>query len=79
MQTVIDQIKPNEIWRHYKNKDYRILTLSCDSENLSWYVVYETLYDNNISKIWHRPLEMFLGTVEINGKNIPRFTRIKTI
>lgn len=78
MQTLIDQIKPGEIWRHYKNKDYHILAVSCHSEDLSWYVVYETLYDNPVSKIWHRPLEMFLGNVEIDGKIIPRFTRVKT-
>lgn len=76
MQSRIDQIKPGDMWRHYKNKDYRIIAVSCHSEDLSWYVVYEALYDNPVSKIWHRPLEMFLGTVEIDGVAIPRFKRI---
>src|SRR5260221_10346364 len=57
MQT---QVQPGQIWRHYKNKDYRIITISCYSEDLKWYVVYEALYDNPVSKIWHRPLDMFL-------------------
>lgn len=35
MQTLIDQIKPNEIWQHYKGKQYRILALSRCSENLT--------------------------------------------
>jgi len=76
MQTLIEQIKPGDIWRHYKNKDYRIITVSCNTEDLTWYVVYEALYDNAVSKIWHRPIEMFLETIEIDGTNVPRFTRI---
>jgi len=44
MQAIANQIQPNQIWRHYKNKDYRIITLSCNTEDLTWYVVYEALY-----------------------------------
>jgi len=76
MQTLIEQIKAGDIWRHYKNKDYRIITVSCNTEDLTWYVVYEALYDNAVSKIWHRPLEMFLETIEIDGTNVPRFTHV---
>ena len=70
-------IEPGQIWRHYKNKDYRILVVSCHSEDLTWYVVYEALYDNQVSKIWHRPLDMFLGTVYVNNEVKPRFQRIQ--
>jgi hypothetical protein len=76
MHGLINKIKPGEIWRHYKNKDYRIIAVSCNTEDLTWSVVYEALYDNNVSKIWHRPLEIFLEEVEIDGTNVPRFTRI---
>jgi len=75
MHMLIDQIKPHDIWQHYKGGHYRIIALSCHSEDLTWYVVYETLYDNNISRIWHRPLEIFLGTLELDGQTIPRFVR----
>jgi hypothetical protein len=71
------QIQPNQIWRHYKNKDYRIIAISRHTEDLTWYVVYEALYDNEISKIWHRPLDMFLETVEIDGEIMPRFRQIQ--
>lgn len=77
MNQLHNQIKSNQIWRHYKNKDYRIITISCDAESLKWYVVYEALYDNDISKIWHRPLEMFLESVEIDGKMVPRFRKVE--
>lgn len=71
------KIQPGQIWRHYKNKDYRILGVSCHSEELTWYVVYEALYDNEISRVWHRPLDMFLETIHINNQIQPRFQRIK--
>jgi hypothetical protein len=77
MQNLIKQIKTGDIWQHYKGKQYRILAASCHSEDLSWYVVYETLYDNPVSRIWHRPLEMFLGTLGVDGAIVPRFTRVE--
>lgn len=77
MQSPTDIIKPHQVWRHYKNKDYRIIAISCNTEDLTWYVVYEALYNNNISQIWHRPLEMFLETIEIDGIMTPRFTHIE--
>ena len=77
MNASIDQIKPNQIWRHYKGNDYRVIALSCHSEDLTWYVVYETLYENSVSKVWHRPLEIFLGTVELDGLIVPRFKCIE--
>ena len=73
----MNHIQPGQIWRHYKNKDYRIIAISCHSEDLTWYVVYEVLHDNDVSKIWHRPLDMFLGTIEIDGEIVPRFKHIE--
>jgi len=77
MHSLTNHINPGEIWRHYKNKDYRIIAISCNTEDLTWYVVYEALYDNEVSKIWHRPLEMFLEDIEIEGKRVPRFVRVE--
>ena len=77
MQTLINKIQPNQVWRHYKNKDYRIIAISCCTESLTWYVVYEALYENSISQIWHRPLDMFLETIEIDGIITPRFKHIE--
>jgi hypothetical protein len=76
MQAINNHINPGQIWRHYKNKDYRIIAISLHTEDLTWYVVYEALYDNEVSQIWHRPLEMFLEEVEIDGTFVPRFTKI---
>ena len=73
----MEQIKFGDIWRHYKGNEYRILGISCHSEDLSWYVVYETLYDNPVSNVWHRPMDMFLSMVEVDGKTIPRFSFVR--
>lgn len=63
------------IYEHYKNPEhhYRVLGVAKHSETMEDMVVYEVLYENEISKLWVRPLEMFLGDVEIDGKAIPRF------
>ncbi|MBQ2412921.1 MAG: DUF1653 domain-containing protein, partial [Anaerotignum sp.] len=41
------------------------------SETLEEMVVYQQLYGEE--GVWVRPLEMFLETVEVDGKIIPRF------
>lgn len=47
-------------YEHYKGKLYKVLYVSRNVDDLSWWVVYEALYDNKVSKIWHRKLEDFL-------------------
>lgn len=63
------------VYEHYKGngKRYRVIGVAKHSETLEDMVVYEVLYENEISKLWVRPLKMFLGEVEIDGKRIPRF------
>lgn len=76
MQHLISRVKPQQIWQHYKGQQYRIIAVSCHTEDLTWYVFYETLYDNAVSNIWHRPLAMFLESVEIDGRRVPRFVHV---
>ena len=52
---------------------YRVLGVAKNSETLEELVVYEALYDNPTSKLWVRPINMFLEEVEIKGKKVPRF------
>ncbi|MBR1429395.1 MAG: DUF1653 domain-containing protein [Rickettsiales bacterium] len=61
------------IYQHHKGMKYRVLCVAKHSETLEDLVVYEALYDNKVSKIWVRPLEMFLEKIEKNGKLINRF------
>jgi hypothetical protein len=39
-------------------------------------VIYEALYENKLSKLWARPLSLFTGTVEVNGKEMERFKHL---
>lgn len=51
------------LYKHYKNKMYRVLDRAKHSEDLSWYVVYKTLYNNELAKVWIRLESMFLEKV----------------
>ncbi|MFH1145906.1 MAG: DUF1653 domain-containing protein [bacterium] len=68
---------PLGTYRHYKGNLYKVIAIAKHSETLEDMVVYETLYDNPVSKLWVRPLTMFTGEVEVNGQKQPRFTLIK--
>ncbi|MGE5042020.1 MAG: DUF1653 domain-containing protein [Candidatus Levyibacteriota bacterium] len=69
-------VKPG-IYQHYKNhKFYKVLAVAKHSETLEDLVVYEAQYDNPVSKVWVRPLKMFLERVEYEGKMVPRFKYI---
>lgn len=70
---MVENLELGGVYKHYKGQKYLVLTLSKNSEDLSWWVVYQALYENEESPIWHRPLEMFCGTVEVDGKQVPRF------
>jgi hypothetical protein len=64
-------------YQHLKSgKLYRVIGVAKHSETLEDLVIYESLYDNSVSKLWARPLKMFLEKVEVNGKIVPRFIYI---
>ncbi len=67
-------IKPG-IYRHYKNKDYKVIYCATHTETNENLVVYQALYDTR--RIWVRPKKMFIEDVEVNGKMIPRFRFIR--
>ncbi len=61
-------------YQHSKTGNYyRVVAVAKHSETLEELVVYEALYNNPISRIWVRPLKMFLEKVAIGGKKVPRF------
>jgi len=61
------------IYKHYKGNLYRVHAIAKHSETLEDLVVYEALYENELSRFWVRPIEMFEGEVEIDGKKMKRF------
>ena len=62
-------------YEHYKGKPYRVLAVAKHSETLEEMVVYQQLYREE--GVGVRPLGMFLETVEVEGKIIPRFRYIE--
>ncbi len=64
------------IYRHYKNKLYKVLDTATHSETLEQFVVYQPLYGEG--KMWIRPEEMFNEEVEIEGEMVKRFEFIQS-
>jgi len=62
------------LYRHYKGNDYRVVGLARHSETLEPLVVYQALYGER--GLWVRPAAMFVETIVLDGKRVPRFARI---
>lgn len=57
------------IYRHYKNKDYKVFFIAKNSETGQ----EEVIYEDSHKQIWARPKEMFFSKVEVDGKKVNRF------
>lgn len=64
-------------YRHYKGKEYQLLTLARHSETLEPMAVYQALYGEG--DVWVRPARMFVEIVMKGGKSFPRFVRMGEI
>jgi hypothetical protein len=63
-------------YQHYKGKFYEVIGIAKHSETLEEFVVYKALYDSKEfgkNALWIRPKKMFLESVNVNGKKVPRF------
>ncbi len=62
------------LYKHSKSGNlYKVIGVSKHSETLEDLVVYESQYDNPVSKIWVRPAKMFSDLVLVEGSYVPRF------
>lgn len=71
-------IKPGQIYKHYKGDKYKILSLAKHTETEELLIVYERLTDivHDGWRIWARPASMFLENINKDGCNGPRFEYI---
>lgn len=75
-EALMAMVPSDAIFRHYKGKLYKIIQIGRHTEEHSLQVVYQALYQTETYgdlPIWIRPLKMFLETVIIEGKEVPRF------
>ena len=63
-------VKPGR-YRHYKGKEYTVIGVARHSETEEELVVYRQEYGDH--GLWVRPKDMFLETVEVAGRTVPRF------
>ncbi len=58
-------------YRHYKGREYLVIDIATHSETEERVVVYRTDYGDR--SLWVRPLQMFVETVTVDGRTVPRF------
>lgn len=66
----MESVKPGT-YEHFKGKRYGVIGVAHHSETKEELVVYKALYGDH--QLWVRPMAMFLGEVERDGKKMPRF------
>ncbi len=64
------EIKPGK-YQHFKGKFYEVIGTAKHSETMEELVVYRALYGDR--ELWVRPKNMFLESVTLEGKKVPRF------
>jgi len=68
--TTSEAIAPGR-YQHYKGQEYEVFEVARHSETEEMLVVYRCLYGD--FSWWVRPLPMFIETVVVEGKALPRF------
>ncbi len=58
-------------YRHYKGGEYEVVAIVRHSETLEPLVLYRALYGER--GLWVRPCPMFVETVVVDGRCVPRF------
>lgn len=73
MSTEIPE-RPEGRYRHYKGGLYRVIGIARHSESREQLVVY--VAETDTAEMWVRPASMFFEDIDIEGRRLPRFTRL---
>ncbi|MDA8596967.1 DUF1653 domain-containing protein [Candidatus Pacebacteria bacterium] len=71
--------KAGQRYRHYKGREYTVVSIARHSETLEEMVVYQAEYDTadfGPQPIWVRPREMFEEVVTVDNQSCERFVRL---
>lgn len=73
------EIKPGQIYKHYKGDTYRIIALAKLHDTEEDAVVYERITDvaHTGWKTWIRTLKEFTNVQEVNGEMVKRFVIVE--
>lgn len=63
-------------YQHYKGGLYDVLGVGINTETLEYLVIYKPIHELSSTTFWVRPYEMFIESVEVEGKQVPRFQKI---
>ena len=66
-------------YKHFKGMIVDVIGIALHSETMEEFVVYnhpDPVKGKDANTLWIRPKKMFLETVEVNGKKVPRFEKI---
>lgn len=72
-----DSAIPRGTYRHYKDRLYQVFGTAVHSETEEILVLYAPLYAQAAPRLWVRPLDMFIGTVETADGPRARFERVE--
>ena len=64
------QLRPGQLWQHYKGKHYKIIVLGKHSETAEELVAYQRQEDGHV---FFRPIELFFSETQWQGNTVPRF------
>jgi hypothetical protein len=68
------RIEIGATYRHYKQKDYKVLRIAINESDMELTVVYQALYGPGL--VFLRPVKAWLETVVVDGQKVPRFTKV---
>ena len=66
-------VRPGQVWRHYRGNFYFVVAVAQHTETQEQLVVYRR---TDAHDVWARPLEMFLSPLE-GDPGAKRFVRVR--